>query len=469
MDSRKRKKLANDLGKVARQDPDAVVELVLDLMERIEKLESGVKKNSSNSSKPPSSDKGNANKPPKASKKDKGQRGRRPGGQRGHKGHTLEQVKTPEHVIEHRLRQCPHTGRALTDKDIVGEIRCQVFDIPEPKMTVTEHVYYVYRAEGCNQSCHRAFLSGASAPVQYGQHFGALLIYLKNFQLIPLKRISQLCLDLYGQKISQATVDRFEKPCFEHLNRFEEHLKIILQRSRILHADETGINIGSVTEWLHCLSNEHYTYLWASDHRGSNAIDEMGVLKDYNGILVHDCYGSYFKLDCHHALCNAHLLRELAFFIDVMSHKWALKMRDLLRSALKAPSKKRYESWLRQYNKILDEAEQEHPFEAPERKQGQRGKIAKPPVNNLIERLRKYKKEVLRFIKDKAVPFTNNQGERDLRMTKVQQKISGCFRTWSGAKRFARIRSYIGTALKQNQSVYHAIFKALTGNPMFIA
>lgn len=467
MNSRDRNKLRNDLRKTAKQNPDALVELVLDLMERVEKLESQTHKNSSNSSKPPSSDKSNPNKPPKPPKNTKGKSSRKPGGQKGHQGHTLERVKEPDETIEHKLSQCPYTGKFLSDMDIVGEIRCQVFDIHEPKMTVTEHVYYVYRAAGASQDCHRAFLSGASAPVQYGKHFGSLLIYLKNYQLIPLNRISQLCLDLYGQKVSQATIDKFEKPCFEHLNRFEEHLKIILKDSEILHADETGINIGSVTEWLHCLSNDSYTFLWASDHRGSNAIEEMDVLCDFEGTLVHDCYGSYFKLGCKHALCNAHLLRELAFFVDVMSHKWAKEMRDLLRSALKFPDRKQYKTWERNYIKILKEADQEHPFELPKRKPGQKGKIAKPPVNNLIERLRIHRKNILRFIKDSAVPFTNNQGERDLRMAKVQQKISGCFRTWKGAKRFARIRSYIGTAIKQNQSVYTAIYKAICNEPMF--
>lgn len=466
MNQAEKKELRRKLLIQVKLEPEVLVDTCIELLERVEKLEFANKKNSSNSSKPPSSDKSNPNKPAKPPRGKKGRK--KPGGQNGHKGYTLERVENPDKIIEHRLERCPHTGKPLSDDDIIREIRCQVFDIPEPKMVVTEHIYYVYRPEGSSKTCQAAFIPGASAPVQYGKRFGSLLVYLKNFQLIPLHRITQFCSDLFGQKISQGTIDKFERPCFEHLNRFEEHLKIILLNSDVLHADETGININSETQWLHCLSNDLYTYLWASDFRGSDAIDEMGVLKYYRGILVHDCYSSYFKLSCEHALCNAHILRELAFFIDVVSHKWAIKMRNLLLSALKSPDKKQYKTWIRNFNRILDEAEQEHPFELPERKPGQRGKIAKPQVNNLIERLRKHADDILRFIADDAVPFTNNQGERDLRMTKVQQKISGCFRTWKGAKRFARIRSYLGTAIKHDESAFKAIHQAILGKPMFI-
>lgn len=439
--------------------------MLLDLMERVEKLEDIIKKNSGNSSKPPSSDQSSATRPKQRSLR--GKSGKKPGGQKGHRGSTLKRVDDPDETVTHRLKVCPVTGRKLTDADVVGTIRCQVFDLPEPKFEVTEHVYYVYRVPGFSQTVHAPFLPGASAPVQYGPRFGSLLIYLRDYQFIPMSRISQLTLDLYGQRISEDTINRFRKPCFEHLSRFEEQLKKRLLDSPVLHADETGIRIEKKTEWLHVLSDELFTYLWASDHRGGGAIDEMGILRDYRGTLMHDCFKSYFTLDCEHALCNAHLLRELNFFIEVKDHAWARQMKALLCEALKNPELTTSLGWKQRYTRILTAAKHEHPHTPPNRPKGRRGRMAKPAVNNLIERFDNHQREVLRFIVDKAVPFTNNQGERDLRMAKVQQKISGTFRTWTGAVRFARIRSYISTAQKHAVSIYDALLQALQNRPMF--
>jgi len=215
---------------------------VEELTKRVEKLEDQLTKDSSNSSKPPSSD-GPGSKP-KKTRSLRGKSGKKSGGQHGHKGHTLEARQDPDTIIEHRLKGCPITGRALSDTDVVSKIRYQVFDIPEPKMEVTEPVYFVYSVPGSGQTVHQAYLEGASQRTQYGPRLGSLLVYLKDFQLIPLSRITQLCVDLYGQNISQATIDRFRKPCSEHLERFEEHLKKRLLNSPVLHSDETGIRIG---------------------------------------------------------------------------------------------------------------------------------------------------------------------------------------------------------------------------------
>jgi len=465
MESNRRKELKKALMEQVREDPESIVDLVLDLMERVERLDDQLKKDSSNSSKPPSSDRGSHTKPKDRSLR--GKSGKKPGGQRGHRGHTLQRTDRPDETLTHRLEVCPQTGRKLTDADIVGEIRCQVFDIPEPKFKVTEHVYFVYAVPGTSKTVHKPFLPGASAPVQYGPHFGSLLIYLRDYQLIPMARIRQLAHDLYGQSISEDTINRFRTPCYEHLGEFEEQLKKRLLESPVLHADETGIGIEKKTEWLHVLSNEKFTYLWASDHRGGQAIDEMGILRHYRGTLVHDFFKSYLKLDCEHALCNAHLLRELNFFIEVKEHKWAKKMQQLLRLALRQPQATTTRGWKQRYGRIIAEAKCEHPYEPKPRAKGQRGRIAKPPVNNLIERFENHREDILRFLADNAVPFTNNQGERDLRMAKVQQKISGSFRTWEGARRFARIRSYISTAQKHATSIYDALFQAVKGRPMF--
>ncbi|TVP79048.1 MAG: hypothetical protein EA353_07050 [Puniceicoccaceae bacterium] len=238
-------------------------------------------------------------------------------------------------------------GSRQTDAEVVGKIRCQVFDIPEPKFKVTENVYLVYRVPGFSKEVHKPFLPGACAPVQYGPRFGSLLVYLSNYQLIPMSRVSQLALDLYGQRISEDTINRFRKPCHGHLDRFEEQLK-----KRLLQ--------------------------------------------------------SYFTLNCGHALCNAHLLRELNFFIEVKGHKWAAKMKALLCQALKEPEATSTRGWKQRYARILSEAKLEHPHTPAARRKGRRGRIAKPPVNNLIERFENHREHILRFLADNAVPFTNN-------------------------------------------------------------
>ena len=481
MNSIKRQRLREALLERCRTDPESVVDLVLDLMEkveqltvqneqlsaRVEQLEDQIKKNSGNSSKPPSTDKAFGPKAKNRSLRRKS--GKKSGGQKGRKGFTLQRVDDPDETLTHRLKRCPRTGRPLSDDDVVGEIRRQVFDIPEPKLKVTEHVYLLYRVPGTSRTVHHPFHPGVGAPVQYGPRFGALLVYLSDYQLIPQARISKLCFDLYGRAISADTINRFRGPCFEHLEAFEEQLKNDLADSPVLHADETGIRICGKTEWLHVLSNEESTYLWASDHRGGKAIEEMQVLGDYTGTLIHDCFGSYFSLDCGHGLCNAHLLRELNFFSEDKGHKWAARMQTLLLQALEDSGAKTERGWKQNYTRILTEAKSEHPYTPAKRGKKQRGRIAKPAVNNLIARFEKHKDSILRFVFEQAVPFTNNQAERDLRMAKVQQKISGTFRTWKGAKRFARIRSYISTAQKRGHSVYQALHQAVLGKPLFVS
>tara|TARA_B100001964_G_C14203086_1_gene586799 strand:- start:184 stop:1668 length:1485 start_codon:yes stop_codon:yes gene_type:complete len=488
-----RAELHKALTEQCRSHPEKMADLILDLMDkverlssqneklaaqneqlmarteqlasRVEQLEDQLKKNSGNSSKPPSTDKSFGVKPKNRSLRQKS--GKKSGGQKGRKGHTLKRVDNPDETLSHRLKRCPQTGRRLTDADIVGEIRRQVFDIPEPKLKVTEHIYFLYSIPGSSQTVHHPFHDGVSAPVQYGPRLGALLVYLSDYQLIPLARLSQLCSDLYGRCISADTINRFRGPCFEHLEAFEEQLKKDLAESPVLHADETGIRICGKTEWLHVLSTEESTYLWASDHRGGKAIEEMQVLGRYTGTLIHDCFGSYFSLDCEHGLCNAHLLRELNFFSEDKGHRWAARMQTLLLQALKDPQAKSARGWKQNYTRILNEAKFEHPYTPAKRRKKQRGRTAKPAVNNLIERFEKHKDSILRFIFEQLVPFTNNQAERDLRMAKVQQKISGTFRTWAGAKRFARIRSYISTAQKRGHSVYQALHQAIQHRPIF--
>ena len=453
-------------------NPREAAKLILDLArkvealtERVVKLESQLNKNSSNSSKPPSSDGFRRGKPkPKSLRK---KTGRNSGGQRGHPGSTLHMVEHPDQTIEHKLSHCLISGKKLNDSDIVGVIKRQVFELPEPKLTVIEHIIYQYKSVS-GMLVQGDCPDSVKAPVSYGPRFESWLVYLSDFQLLPLKRIQQMCADLYGYAISQDTITKSRQNCYNHLEDFELHVKGFLKTSDVLHADETGVRINGQTEWLHCLSNNDYTFLSVHDSRGMAAIEHMDVLPDFRGILVHDCWQSYFKLDCEHALCNAHLLRELIFHKEQDKQAWAQKMEALLRQACHNPDAFTFESWQSQYEKIIEEGYSENPFVAPKKQKRKRGRIDKPPVINLLERFKKHSQSILRFIQNQVVPFTNNQAERDIRMVKVQQKISGTFRSWNGAEMFARNRSYISTAIKQNQCVYDALVLALKDKPMFV-
>ena len=453
-------------------NPREAARLILDLAhkveqltERVSKLESQLSKNSRNSSKPPSSDGLGRGKPrPKSLRK---KTGRNTGGQPGHPGQTLQMESEADEIVEHKLTHCPITGKRLNDEDIIGMIRRQVFELPQPRLKVTEHRIYQY-VNALGQTVQGECPGNVKAPVQYGPRFDSWLVYLSDFQLLPLNRIAQMCSDLYGYSISPDTIVKARQDCYDNLEGFELHIKEFLTSSDVLQADETGLRINGNTEWLHCLSNKDYTFLSVHDSRGMAAIEHRGVLPHFRGILVHDCWHSYFKLDGEHALCNAHLLRELIFHKEQDKQVWAEKMENLLRQACHDSSAFNFKSWKNQYDNILEQGYGENPFEYPEKIKGKRGRIAKPPVINLLDRFNKHSQSVLRFIQNQVVPFTNNQAERDIRMVKVQQKISGTFRSWKGAEIFARNRSYISTAIKQNTGVFNALNFALKGNPLFV-
>lgn len=444
-------------------NPMKIVDFCMQLLERIEVLESRLNKNSSNSSKPPSSDVFNKPKPKSLRKKGN----RKSGGQLGHLGKTIEQVETPDYIIEHKLYHCPLTGRKLTDKDIVGEIKRQVFDLPKPKLEITEHRIFLYNVPNTNKTVHAEFPEGVNAPVQYGGKFQSWLVYLSDYNLIPLNRIRKMCADMFGYAVSEGSIQKSRVTCFQNLTTFEDLLKQALIQEPILHADETGFRIDKKRNWFHTVSSNQYTYYGVHSKRGLKAIEDMGVLLDYQGRLIHDCWKPYFKLDCDHGLCNEHFIRELTFFEEEQHQDWAKKLKQLLWSANEDPSIKSKKGWISAYTRLINEGYNKNPFYPFPQKLGKRGRKAKPKIINLLDRLRDYKDYILAFIWDPLVPFTNNLAERDIRMVKVQQKISGSFRTWNGAKCFARIRSYISTAIKQNSSVFDALCLAMKNKPLF--
>lgn len=402
--------------------------------------------NSRNSSKPPSMDPNRA----RGRRRKAGAVKRKSGGQPGREGVTLEQIAKPDVVerIDIDRSTLPKGHRYKP----AGFEKRQVIDIVI-KRKVTE-----YQAEAVvdeqGQKWVAAFPEGVSRYVQYGNGLKAKAVYMAQAQLIPYKRVEDYFKGQCQIPISQGSLYNFNKQAYGLLEDFEKLAKEKLIQSKVLHNDETGINIGGHLRWLHSASSEKWTLFFPHEKRGTDAMKEFGILPTFKGVSVHDHWTPYLSFDCEHAFCNAHHLRELERAWEQDGMKWAKNMRRILIKINDAVdkaggklSKKKADIYHKKYRSLLCRADQECP--APERKGPQsRGRPKKERARNLLERLRDYECEVLRFMTDKDVPFTNNLAERDIRMTKVQQKISGCFRSWEGAQFFCRIRSFLSTCRK---------------------
>lgn len=312
--------------------------------------------------------------------------------------------------------------------------------------------------------------------MQYGNGVKAQAVYLSQYQLIPYQRVQEQFQEQFQLPISVGSIFTFNQQAYALLEQFELKLIPKMLLSAVLHADETGINIGGKNQWLHCISNLQWTLYYAHAKRGGEAIAAKQVLPLLTGILCHDHWKPYFKLNCLHALCNAHHLRELTYVEEQDQQAWAKQVRELLLNieqavkvqggALPEPQAIRYTE---QYRALLEQAELECPPPDPQRKPGQRGRVKRSKARNLLERLLNHEQETLRFMTDHRVPFTNNQGENDIRMTKVHQKISGCFRSQEGADIFCRVRSYLSTCRKNNVSASEALTLLFDGKlPAFI-
>lgn len=471
--------------------PDAVVQLVETLLEVIDKqseqitvmsgkiaeleeririLEGQLKLNSRNSSKPPSSDM--FRKPATKRKKT----GRSPGGQKGHKGHTLLMVEDPDREINYSVTECEFCGGSLDDVKVAGHERRQVFELPPIRAEVTEHRCERKVCPRCGCENKAAFPEDVTQPVQYGSRLRAVAVYLSQYQLLPYERTSEVFVDLFGHKLSQATLVNANSAASEILESVEDEIKRQIINSSVAHFDETGIRVNGKRVWLHVASNENLTGYGVHDKRGCEAINDIGILPDFRGTAVHDCWRPYFTYSCSHALCNAHLLRELTFLYEEEDEKWAGMMGKLLLDIYadcekaKASGKERLSKALmkrfeERYDRTVAEGFLANPLPKSRSQPGKRGRIKKTRAGNLLERLRKYKSEVLAFMHDFSVPFDNNLAERDIRMAKVKQKISGTFRSWDGAHAFCRIRGYISTVKKNSVSVIQALIDAFEGKP----
>lgn len=420
--------------------------------------------NSTNSSKPPSSD-------PNRKKKPKPKTGRNQGGQKGHVGATLKKVDDPDIIEPLKIvRRTLPPGRY---HELDYEAR-QVFDIDISRV-VTEYRAQVLEDDNGNRYV-APFPQGVTKAVQYGAGLKAHAVYLSQFQLIPYNRVQDYFADQLHIPVSQGSLFNFNKQAFDALDAFENQAREQLTASSVAHADETGINKNGDRYWLHCVSNAHWTLYYPHEKRGMQAFESMDVLPRFKGILCHDHWKPYYKLDCTHALCNAHHLRELTRAWEQDGQQWAKDMKNLLEKinarvndaggALNAQQAGIYRA---QYRKLIKKGDIECPEPTRPNKKGKRGRIKKSKSRNLLERLRNYENDVLRFMENEHVVFTNNLGENDIRMTKIQQKISGCFRSIEGAKIFCRIRSYLSTCRKQGIKASYALDLLFNGKiPEFV-
>ena len=428
----------------------ALQEQVKVLTAKVCELERRLGLNSDNSSKPPSSD-GLRKKSRSQSLRKKGEK--KSGGQRGHKGSTLKQVTDPDHFEWYKVDRCSKCNLDLSCSPVTGLQRRQVFDIPEPRIEVTEHQAEI-KICSCGQRCVANFPPGISAPTQYGKRVKTLCVYLNYQQLIPEDRVSEFFSDVFNLGIASATVVATGERFATSLSSWKQETEDCLAASHVKNLDETGLRVQGKNQWLHVMPNEAATVYRVSPKRGE-------MFKSLVGTIVHDCFKSYYVLAAViHALCNAHILRELKALTEFEKESWASKMAALLRFANK--NRDQRERISRIYDLIVDNGFRYHEAMEPLKK-GKRGRRKRRIGHNLLLRLQNRKEDILRFLSNDQVPFTNNLAEQDLRMMKVKMKISGGFRTIKGAETFAAVRSFTSTCRKQGVNIFQAIAQAHAG------
>ncbi len=450
----------DEIRKIYEAGPEAVIELIERLFKRIEDLERRINRNSSNSNKPPSSD-GLNRKSRRALERKKR---KKQGGQNGHEGVQLKMKDEVDHKKIYHVSRCRKCNTSLKNVAVKSYRKRQVFDIPPVSIEVTEHQVENKECPVCGSITEATFPEGVTRPVQYGSRIKGIISYLNQYQLIPYERTSELLNDIFGIKISKGTIFNTNREAYKAGEVPERTIKELLKKQSLLHADETGIFCDNDLKWLHVVSNDKLTYYMMHEKRGKEAINDMGIIPDYTGRLVHDFWNSYLSFNiCEHIFCNTHIVRELTGIYENFGQKWAKEMAELLILAKKTADRrtKRLNSpvirrFTDNYERIIRKGFlcNQHP---PEEGIIRRGRKKKSKGRNLLERLQKYQSSILGFINDITIPFDNNQAERDLRMIKVQQKISGCFRSIEGAQFYARLRGYISTVKKHDENVLNAL------------
>ena len=457
-----------------KNNPESAAKIIMmvdKLEQRIKELESRLNMNSSNSSKPPSTDNKLTKNKSKSTSKSKKKRG----AQSGHKGKNLKIVATPDKLEVLLPTKCSCCNQSLKNIDSLKFEKRQLFDLPDVKMQVTEYQAHTIECNKCHAVNKAEFPTNINATTQYGDNLKSLVSYLNAYQMLPYERISETIQDLTSHKISIGTIYNFLNTHYDKLKKFETTLKQSLLKEDVLHSDETGVNVKAKLHWIHVVASSVMTYYMLHQKRGRVAMDDMGIIPNYNGILVHDHWTPYNHYECTHSYCNAHILRELNGITEKENVVWSQDMHTLLTNMNIAVHKAKesnktqlsqpqIQKFIKNYEKIIQSANNYYP--PPDKSiKNSRGRPKQAKGKNLLNRLSKYQAGTLRFLNDFHVPFTNNLAERDLRMIKVKEKISGSFASFKGGEIFCRIRSYISTLKKNNIAVLKGLRDTLAGKP----
>ncbi len=470
---------AKEIRELYAQGEDAVVDAFSLLLKRIESLEEQVehlrgqlRKDSSNSSKPPSSDGFK-----KKTKSLRRKSGKKSGAQPAHPGHTLDWSSQVDWIHQHRVSCCSGCGLKLDSEPVIEILSRQVFEIPAPQVEVSEHQVEVKYCPSCGQMSQAEFPAEASSLVQYGPRLKALMVYLMDAQLLPSGRTRELLQEVFGVEVCEGTLYNSRDQCVQTLDLLSDSILEALVASPVVHFDETGMRVNGQLWWLHVAATSGLTYYFIHPKRGQAAMNQMGILPTFSGKAVHDGLKSYADYGCDHFLCNAHHLRELQFMFEHHSQVWAFQMSLLLMSIYRqvqvakekgqqALPPEQLKDFTARYQDILEQGFKLNPaVRPPPDAPKKRGRPKQTTARNFLQRLSQHQESVLGFMYDFSVPFDNNQAERDLRMMKLKQKISGCFRSAEGAKKFCRIRGYLSTLRKQGHDVLNALTGIVSGNP----
>jgi transposase len=461
------------------QGEDAVILLVESLLERIEQLERRLEaledqrhKDSRNSGKPPSGDGFGKRTQSLRSKSE-----RKSGGQKGHPGSTLEWSQQVDEVVQHSVSHCQECGESLSDVAVESLILRQVHDLPPMRLVVTEHQAEEKRCLCCGKLNRATFPADVNSVVQYGSGIKGLMVYLMVGQLLPTLRICELLQEVMGLALSEGTLYNACAQCDTVLEPIEQQMKHAIQQAEVAHFDETGMRVGGKLLWLHVACTDALTYYFIHPKRGQVAMDEMDILPHFRGKGVHDGWSSYAHYEFDHSLCNAHHLRELLFVVERYKQTWAEEMISLLveiktqvevarTDGQRQLSPAQLTNFEQRYQNLIEQGLKDNPLAPvdPEKPKS-RGRPKQSPPRNLLRRLSN-QSAVLAFMYDFRVPFDNNQAERDLRMMKLRQKISGGFRSLEGAQMFCRIRGYLSTLRKQGINVLDTLKQLFAGNPI---
>jgi transposase len=468
----------DEIGAAYDEGKEAVIVLfhrtVGQLAARVQALEDRVSKNSRNSGKPPSSD-GLSKPAPKSLRK---RHGRKTGGQPGHEGNTLKAVAYPDRIHVHVVKHCQHCQASLEQVEANAIEKRQVFDLPKPHVEITEHQAEIKRCPNCGAENRASFPEGITQPVQYGPEIKALAVYLNQYQMIPLERVSETFADVFEHPLAEGTIFAAGQAVAQQVAPVNQAVKKHLtEQEAVVHFDETGTHVQGKLHWFHSASTALLTYYAYHAKRGHEATDEIEILPKLHGRAMHDGWKSYFYYtSVLHGLCNAHHLRELLFLIERYPQDWEQNLLDLLLEIKKSLDqvrgkqpqlpKEQLDDFEQRYDRLIEQGLLTNSLaDLPEDRPKRRGRVAKSAPRNLLERLRDHKDAVLAFMYDFKVPFDNNQAERDLRMMKVKMKVSGGFRSDQGAEIFCDVRAYLSTARKNGQRVLAVLRLALVGNP----